>query len=625
MSILYRLDIAPLTPLPLTRSPFFSYRHTGPLPLGTLVQIPFGSRSLRGIVYASHPLPGRAPLWLKPIEHVIREHWLTTEQRELATFISEVYFSSLGNTLKHFVFSLPKKNPVVTDDSELPKPLKKKLACKKTQTIECVDEATLQDTLRKTIEQGLKTKGQTLILVPDLFLLTCLKARFTDVPSPEVVFISSHTTPKQTETTWRFIKSGNTKVIIGTRQSLFAPFRKLKDVVCCYPEERLSYKQWDMTPYYEATVLLQKLQLLHHSTLTWLTTSPGLGVTHKHVRAHTPKGVLVLIDRRQDGKGARSRIFSKEVEKMLTSHSHSAKGVFIAKERGVTGMLVCLECKTPLRCPNCEHLLSENQAGVLRCLACGYTNENFPRCTQCGHMHFRSFGIGTVRIERELEKLFPDKRILRIDRDTLSTPKAMPREAKTLLAGTFDYLVTTHEIGTLLPLPKQDFIVMVEADYRLGFPSFDGEERLLLEIQRLQAKLSHHGKLLAQTFVPEERVWQQLIQNEEFKLRAELLEERQVFGYPPLTGIIQIGILPEKNKVMTEKARLIHKRYQELITHYEGFKITPLYQSTKKRKGVLPSFLMKYPKEHPLPPTLITALKRDSAHLRIDREPLHLL
>lgn len=103
---LYRLEVAPLLILPLTRSPFFSYASNHAVPLGSLVSISFGTRTIEGIVYGCQILPGAKPTWMKFYSHVLVDSCLTDAQRELALLVSEEYFTPLGRTLKHF---LPKR------------------------------------------------------------------------------------------------------------------------------------------------------------------------------------------------------------------------------------------------------------------------------------------------------------------------------------------------------------------------------------------------------------------------------------------------------------------------------------------------------------------------------------
>lgn len=622
---LYRLDIAPLTPLPLTRSPFFSYRSETLVALGSLVEIPFGKRALKGIVYAAHPLPGRAPLWLKPIHRVIRNSWLTKEQRQLAQALSEEYFSSLGNTLKHFVFPLSKKDAPGESPGVSEKPSRStKKAVLKTHCL-LTDEAYWNLVLER-LKSG-SQKGTSLILVPDLLLLDSLTRKLETLFPNEVITLSSQLTPKNMQVTWAQIRCRHRALVIGTRQALFAPFHNLKQILMLFPEERLSYKQWDMTPYYETAFGAKILATLHTARLEYITTSPGLDMcvmpskttrpsTHKST-SHQP-GSLFIIDQRKDGAGARARVLSKFIETKLKNIATTDQVLFIAKERGVTGVLVCLKCKTALRCPQCEHVLAENQDGSLRCLNCHYYDTHFPKCKKCHGLHFKSLGIGTVRLEQALEKQFPEKKILRIDRDTLTGKSNRRSLSKSLEQQAYNWIVTTPAIGTLLQLPKQALIVMLEADQALAFPDFEGEERVLIEIERLRAKLTKDGVLALQTFTPEERVWTLLQAGKRAQLIEILLEERHVFRYPPVTAMIHIGALPQSQALFSQ----LYTRFKTALTHHKDIELSPLYKAHSRRNGQLSSFLIKYPADSSIPKELMTLLKRESAHIKIDVHPL---
>lgn len=629
---LYRIDIAPLTPLPLTRSPFFSYRHNASLALGTLVQIPFGRRSLRGIVYAANPLPGRAPLWLKPIERVIREGWLTHEQRELALRISDQYFSSLGNTLKHFVVPLAQKTLLPTVPVRKGKSSKQPLVKKpRIKVVECGHDEELWEILEKRLHQSLLKKEMLLILVPDLLLLATLETKLQSIFPHKTITLSSKLTPKQTEQAWHMIRSNERPIILGTRQAVFAPFPTLEHIIALFPEERLSYKQWDMTPNYEALTALQELSYLFSSSLTYLSTARSLSLQpyqqapSKKKKSQSPKQpAWRIIDQRQDGRGARSRLLAKPIEALLKTVSPTSRVLFIAKERGVSGVITCQKCHTTARCPVCHHALAENKAGLLRCLNCRYESNLFPTCAQCGHHHFKSLGIGTVKLERELEKLFPHQALLRLDRDSLKTPVNIREHQAAILSARAPWIITTPEIGSLLLLPKQDFVVMLEADHTLAFPDFEGEEKLFIILKRLQAKLLPFGQVIIQTFTPEERLWQFLSQDKEAELLLELHEEREHFGYPPVTAIIKISLLDQVKGVSKKTLEAVRERCLQQLPQETPITLTPVFQVSRYGGTSTPHFLIKYPADTTLPDTIHTLLRRESAHLKIDVHPLHL-
>ena len=114
---LYRLEVAPLVILPLGRAPFFSYLSFSPIAVGSYISIPFGKRSITGVVFGCAILPGQAPVWMKFSNKIIEEKFLTKERMELAEYISDEYFTPLGKTLKHFLprrAKARKKDPILS-------------------------------------------------------------------------------------------------------------------------------------------------------------------------------------------------------------------------------------------------------------------------------------------------------------------------------------------------------------------------------------------------------------------------------------------------------------------------------------------------------------------------------
>lgn len=623
-SSIFRIEVAPLTPLPIHRSPLFSYRSSVSIPPGSLVAISFGRRHLHGIVFTSKKLPGKAPLWMKPITEIIAPAWLTQQQQDLAQTISETYFSSLGNTLKHFVFSLPKTQAGLPLLQESKRRVKKKSSLGKFKTVvqNCVTDTLFWEKFEKRLAHPTR-KGTVLILVPNLILAELLAKQH-----PDYLLITSRLSKKKLLEAWNILRLNQPQYVIGTRQALFAPFTNLVEIIMLFPEETLSYKQWDMTPHYNALSVAQMLCQLFGSTFTLLTTSLSLReqqLAHKK-EIYSQSPLPILVDRRKDGKGARSRAFAKALQDMLTKTPSDKKIMLLAKERGVSGIVLCRSCRAIARCPNCTHVLGEASDGHFRCLACGFISDLFPKCQQCSAMHFIPFGFGTLRVERETEKLLLGRRILRIDRDALSTAYQWKNSLKQIASGSFDVLITTHEIGTLLPLPSMYLIAMLEGDHVLRHPEYDSEERLTLQVRRLLAKLDPAGSLVIQTFTPEERVWQHISRGTWNELYASLQEERDLLGYPPTTAMIQLSpFAGVKGKLSTQGLEKKREALKELLGLYPTFRVPSLLiRSNTKDNAPRPSLIIKYPSDTPLPAPLITWIKQNAHELTVDRDPYQL-
>lgn len=630
---LFRIEVAPLTPLPLERSPLFSYRSKESIPPGSLVEISFGKRYLQGIVFESAKLPGRAPLWMKPVGKVILPSWLTSKQRLLAKYMGETYFSSLGNSLKHFVFPLSKK---ILADCSLNTKISSRHQTKKVTLSpekDLIQEVNSDQALWTMVDHALasaRPKETCLILLPNLILAEFAAQRYSAMFPHEIAVITSKLTKKALFESWQQIRSGSIRFIFGTRQALFAPFPKLTHIIMLFPEETLSYKQWEMTPHYTSLSLIHFLKQSFHSKLTLLTTSLGLREQElAPSKALSPPYQPLIIDRRKDGKGARSRAFAKSLQTLLEETTKQQKILLVAKERGASGIMICQHCRNTARCPDCEHVLSEAGEGNFRCLSCGFKSDFFPKCRTCSGMNFIPFGFGTIRVEKETERLLLGRRVLRIDRDALETTAGWKKTLDKLCRGQFDVLITTHEIGTLLPLPPLDLIAMLEGDHVLRRPEFDSEERLALQVKRLLAKLAPKGQCVIQTFSPEERIWQNITAGTFVNYFELLLEERKLLGYPPATAIIQLTPLELsflKKKIDTAEMEKKRDELVKLLVSSKDFRVPSLLirPTTQKSRPSPASILIKYPPQQELPPKLLTWLKQHSSQFSIDFEPYQL-
>ncbi|MCX6813627.1 MAG: DEAD/DEAH box helicase family protein, partial [Candidatus Azambacteria bacterium] len=286
------LDVAPLTKIPLTREQYFWYLADKNLPPGTLVSAPLFKRKMEGIVIGSKSDFKRSGnIKLKNIETIIEENFLNDRQLKLAKFISEYYISPLGVVLKNFIpkriKSRKNKNDKgISDSSQRPEPT----VGKRGEIILTPGQKSAVDKISKSYELKAKSyllfgssgSGKTevyihsilklkkqnpefqfLILVPEKTLTPQAVERYgAYFPSGETAVLSSNIPKGQYYSSWQKIRSNEAKIIIGTRMTVFAPFKKL-GLIVIDEEQDISYKQWDMNPRYDARIVAEKLAEIH--------------------------------------------------------------------------------------------------------------------------------------------------------------------------------------------------------------------------------------------------------------------------------------------------------------------------------------------------------------------------
>ncbi|MEP7162779.1 MAG: primosomal protein N' [Candidatus Moraniibacteriota bacterium] len=644
---LYRLEIAPLTVMGLTRSPFFSYLSREDVAPGSLVRIPFGRQRLQGIVFESHAFHGKLPDWMKYIERVEEPTFLTSHQRALALFLSESTLTPLGNCLKHFLVSKAKKPGVTKESVSLKKELgplgsnerkvlrgllKKDPFSKVLYSSEAKSKAP-QEILLALFQEELSKKKQILYLVPEVLLAEWRSLEWEPYfSSKTLILIHSKLKGSELAHAWETIRNGGPAFVIGTRQALFAPFQNLSTIVVSDEEDETSYKQWEMSPRYRVREVAEELGRLHASRILFASPTPSLesilSIEKKKMEKFEcslfERAPLVSVNMRFEKKREKRAALSKPlVEAMSSVLREHAKIMLIGKQQGLSAFSICAHCRAVLRCPRCGKVLTGKKEGNFACLGCGYTSDLFPACQACGHTSFESYGVGTEKIEREVRKHFPYAKILRVDRSSLEKRSGLIGLVQDIRAGKFDILIGTHSLLKLPNLPKTSLIAMIEADSLLAFPEFRGEERLSRDIER--TRLLAQKTAIVQTFEPERDLYSLWPKSPFLDIAKILMGEREALKYPPYTRFLKCECRGRSKKESEDRANQLAAALGEVIQEKKlPLVVIPPHLPLALSKQKNYQLLLRFPNDFPLPSSLIKILIRFSRNCIFDLDPLSL-
>ncbi len=654
---LHRLEIAPLVIVPLTRSPLFSYLSAEPVAVGSYVEIPFGTRSIRGVVFGCVLLPGRAPAWMKFAGRMIEKRFLTPEQLQLAEYISEEYFTPLGKTLKHFLpkrTTARKKHGGIADSIVTVKQTGKEAAVLKSfAALEngiagYVDTGSVESQERLFAQLAKKTiskKQQAIFLVPEITLLPELVASFSRyVPREKIAVLHSKLPDGPYFEAWEKIRSGGASIILSTRQGLFAPFKNL-GLVALLEEQDESYKQWDMSPRYDGKRVAERLAALHDAKLLFVSKTPSLESRHRIMEKtciplatlpHAPAlaGTLEIVNLRLERFRKNYSPISRALEDAIRETLSGQRQVLLYIHRqGMNAFSVCEHCRNIFRCPESGHALTGNKDGAFRCLACGYKTGSFPSCPQCGHLSFRHIGFGTERIEREAMRLFPHARIFRADGSTMRSPGSAEKLYEKASGGGINILIGTQMILKGPGLPKLSLVGMIDVDSLLAFPDFRADEKLFRIIERAvkQARDPRDrrttGRVIVQTFHPESAFFQKIATFDSDAFSDRMLAERADLHYPPFSRLISITCRGKTEQEAGSAAQSLHASILDLLPKDKPeYRISTPRPAKKSdvRKIFECSLHMRIPADEPLAENIRLFLKRISSSCIIDVDPLTL-
>jgi primosomal protein N' (replication factor Y) (superfamily II helicase) len=661
---LYRLEVAPLVILPLARAPFFSYLSSSPVAIGSYINIPFGKRSIEGIVFDCAPLPGpprlgeagKPPVWMKFADKIIEEKFLTHEQLELAQYVSEEYFTPLGKTLKHF---LPHRVKARKKRPEHFSQTIKKLSATKTEINILksftaaknnfplfLDTSSIENPHRLLVHIAKKIisqKRQTLFLVPEATLLPEWEASFLQhFPSEKVAVLSSQLADGPYFETWEKIRSGEVNIILSTRQGLFAPFRNL-GLVTVLEEQDESYKQWDMSPRYHSKRVAEYLAKLHNAKFLLASSTPSIesyyhiknnnyvslvSISHKKNFKENIEIVNLRLERFKKNYSPLSRTL---VDAIRCSLNERKQILLYIHRQGMNAFSVCENCKNIFRCPESGHILTGTKEGAFRCLACGYKTGSFPNCPHCGHLSFKSIGFGTEQVEREVLKLFPFAKVFRADGSTIHTLKDTQELYEKARLHKIDILVGTQMILKGPTLPKLALVGMIDADSLLAFPDFRADEKLLHILTRAvrQTSASHNdglkpGQVVVQTFHPESAFFQRISTLDSEAIAKQMLAEREDLFYPPFSRLISIVCQGKTVKSAETTAQTLHQSLKKFF--HDGnarYRLSPPQPATKKtHQKVFQSALLLRTPSKPLAENIKSFLRKNNFAYIIDVDPI---
>lgn len=640
-TVLYRLEVAPLTILPLKRSPLFSYSSRIELPVGAIVSVPFGKQKLRGVVFECTVFKTRPASWIKEITSVLTRNGLTEKQILLAQEMSREYFTPLGKTLVHFLSDgIPSElSPASSDrspSSNLPpsSQWQKVLAQllkdgRQFLSIHPRDRALAIALLIEKLQKKKSTSKQSiLILVPEIIGAELLASTLSDF-GIEHTLITSSLTRKNFLIAWNKARvPGN--VFIGTRQALFAPFVNLKTILMLDADDD-SYKQWDMSPRYDGRRVVLMLTNLFHAHLisisSFLDTAQTYDkdvskLSHTDLVSALPLAPLNIINLRLERYRKNYSPLSVESREHIAHALVRKEKVFlIANQSGYSKITVCESCKKIFRCPKCQAILHPEKSGSFSCAMCTYRSPLFPSCFECGHLGFKQIGFGTERIEREMKKLFPYARVGRIDKNTLEKRTAREQLIAHHITDEGDIIIGVPSLLNILGDDKIQTIVFIDADSMLTWSDFRTDERFALRVFRARLLAGLNGKVFLETFQPENIFLKKLATETYEDIERAQREDRRILSYPPFSRLLTLEISRDTRAQADKTAKKLEESLRALPKS-EKWRIFIQQASERYFRGKYTAHILLRIQDDILPPLLLDWLSTLPKDTFVDRDPL---
>jgi primosomal protein N' (replication factor Y) (superfamily II helicase) len=432
-------------------------------------------------------------------------------------------------------------------------------------------------------EDTIANGKQVLYLLPEIALTGQIIHRVQQKFGARAGIYHSRMSNHERVEVWQNILNDNTMaeinerphfdILVGARSSLFLPLHNL-GLIIIDEEHDASYKQQDPAPRYHAKNAAIYLAQLYSANVLLGTATPSLETYY--LAKQDKFGYVKLENRFGDAILPNWQIIdTKEAEQNKTMHqsfsepllnaintaiSNHEQVILFQNRRGFSPYTECQECTWTPTCLNCDVSLTYHKAlHLLRCHYCGYSTKPHSECASCGSSHLQFKGLGTEKIEEEVEILFPTARVARLDLDTSRSRQAYNQLMNDFTEGNIDILIGTQMVTKGLDFDNVNIVGIINADQVLKFPDFRSHERAfqtLVQVSGRAGRKKKQGQVFLQTAQPYHPVINFAQNNAIEALFEKELLEREQFHYPPFVRIIEFNVLSPQRELTDEAAQI---------------------------------------------------------------------
>lgn len=410
----------------------------------------------------------------------------------------------------------------------------------------------------RAMRTALAAGYSAMMLVPEIALTPVFSRRLRSEFGDRVAIFHSSLSTGERFDEWTRVRSGEARIVIGTRSAVFAPARNL-GLVIVDEEHEATYRQQD-SPHYNARdtaiVRAQKAR----AVVVLGSATPSLESFHNsHLEKYRylslpdrigkrPLATARIIDMRSVfARYGKARIFSDELlEAIEETRARGEQSIVLLNRRGYSSFVLCRSCGESMQCENCDVTLTYHRSE--RVIVCHYCNYRRPApnvCPSCGGKYIYYVGEGTEQLEDLLSKQFPDLRLARIDRDTTAKRSVFERSLFDFSEGRLDMLVGTQILAKGHDFPNVTLVGVVSVDAGLALPDFRSAERtfqLLTQVAGRAGRGDRPGQVLIQTYHPEHYALLHACAQDYDGFYEEEIRYRSNHSYPPFVALASLMV-----------------------------------------------------------------------------------
>ena len=422
------------------------------------------------------------------------------------------------------------------------------------------------------IEDVIKDKKQVIVLVPEISLtpqmINLFKGRFKD----DIAILHSALSDGEKYDEWRKVENNEVSIVIGARSAIFAPFSNI-GLIVMDEEHSETYKQENMPRYDTVDIAIYRAKY-HNCPLILGSATPSI---ESYTRAkqniykllELPERInkcnptIKLIDMKNEIKTGNSILSSELIGDIEDRLNKNEQVILLLNRRGYSTTITCKNCGNTIKCPNCDIPLTYHKSGnKLLCHYCNYTTYKPLKCPECGSDSINSLGIGTEKLEEEINKRF-NARVIRMDIDTTKNKGSHERIVNAFRNKKYDILIGTQMVSKGLDFEDVTLVGVLNGDAGLNIPDFRSGERtfsLLNQVSGRSGRSLKEGKVIIQCYNIDHYSIKYASSNNYKDFYSEEMSIRKKLKYPPYYNLCLVKLVSKNFGILNKEAEKI-KQY----------------------------------------------------------------
>jgi len=441
--------------------------------------------------------------------------------------------------------------------------------------------------------------GKTaIVLVPEIALTPQTAGRFREHFHDEITILHSAMSNQEKYDAWHSLRLGKTRIALGARSTIFAPLENLGAIIVDEEHDN-AYKQ-DRNPRYHArdtavmrAMFSNAICVLGSATPSFESYSNALSgkysLVNLHDRVDSAAMPIIRLIWMKDNPRASSSISELLYRQIALRLEKNEQVILLQNRRGFAGSIFCLACGHIPLCRFCNiPLVYHATRKQLRCHYCGHTDVYTASCLKCSSTDIFFKSSGTERIEEELQRLFPDEKILRMDVDTTTAKGSHGRILGEFHDRKANILLGTQMVAKGLDFPSVTLVGVLMADIGLNIPDFRASERtfsLLTQVAGRAGRSSMPGEVYLQVYNRESEVFTAILHGSYEKFFRQETAVRMQLRYPPASRLIKFECASTDEKKAEEAAHYCREILERQLPKESGIALGPAPAGIAKIKG----------------------------------------